>query len=166
MVLLPDGRILLQRGLLMTGVFGSVERNASVEVSSESWQWELSDRKGQYARLEDFKGKPIFLNFWATWCPPCNAELPYIVETIEESKADVVFLLVTSESPEKVEAFLTRKQLDIPVYFMHNYPGSELEAPALPTTFVIDADGRVIHRSKGMRKWSAEELNAMLNPSE
>ena len=163
MVLTQDGRILLQRGILMSGLFSNVEANAAVPVTEANWDWQLVDLEGETHALASFVGKPIFLNFWATWCPPCNAEMPYIVDMSDAMKEDVVFIIASSEEPEKVKAFLADKGWDIPVYIMPSYPTAELQYTSLPTTFVIDAAGTVVHRSEGMRKWTAESLEEMLN---
>ncbi|MEQ9188524.1 MAG: TlpA disulfide reductase family protein [Cryomorphaceae bacterium] len=163
--LTKDGRILLQRGMLMSGLFSSLEANAEVPIATDTWQWSVRDADGKRYLLSDFKGEPIFLNFWATWCPPCNAEMPYMLEMIEAMGDELVFILATAESAEVVDAFLEKKGWDAPVYFIDAQPVNELQYTSLPTTFVISADGTVIHRSQGMRKWTAEGLREMLGDS-
>lgn len=145
--LTKDGRILLQRGMLVSGMFSSLEANAEVPITADTWQWSVRDGDGQRRMLSDFKGEAIFLNFWATWCPPCNAEMPHILEMIEAMGDEVVFILATSERAEVVDAFLEKKGWDVPVYFIETQPVNELQYASLPTTYVINADGIVIHRS-------------------
>ncbi len=163
MMLTKDGRILFQRAILATGIFGSVSVNEDAPISEENWNWKLYDLEGEEHRLAEFRGKPIFLNFWATWCPPCNAEMPYVQEMIDESDGDVVFIVATSEEFEKVKSFLAEKEWDLPVYVLGSYPVAELQYRSLPTSVVIDANGRMVHRSEGMRKWSWDGLQEILN---
>ncbi|NQV51944.1 MAG: TlpA family protein disulfide reductase [Flavobacteriales bacterium] len=162
MVLTKDGRILLQRGILMSGLFSNVEANAAVPVTEANWNWKVVDLDGDEHALSSFAGKPIFLNFWATWCPPCNAEMPYIVDMADAMQENVVFIIASAEEPEKVKAFLADRGWDLPVYIIQSYPAAELQYTSLPTTFIIDATGTVVHRSEGMRKWTAESLSEML----
>jgi thiol-disulfide isomerase/thioredoxin len=158
-VISSDGRIFLQRIVLETGLFGSFDENSNEVISDDNWQLPLMDLNGQQMNLAAFKGKKIFLNFWATWCPPCNAEIPSIVSLMDACKSNetTAFILVTNESPERVKAFLEKKGLDLPVYFIRQAPSNELAYSSLPTTFVINEEGKLVHRSKGARKWNDDE---------
>lgn len=159
LMLTSDGRIFFQRMMLKTGLFGSLDKNANTKILEDDWNMQLINAEGEFLTLEDLKGKPVFLNFWATWCPPCNAEMPSIIELMDKKADDVNFAFVTSEPRNKVEAHLAAKGWDIPVYYLQNYAGSKLQATSLPTTFIINQDGYLIHTSGGMRDWSdAEDL--------
>ncbi len=115
----------------------------------------LVDQYGESHSLSDYRGKIVFLNFWATWCPPCKAELPYIQELYEEYQAmddpDVVFLGVTfpgygnEQDVEGVTEFLEENGYTFPVLMDTD---ASLMQPyyitAYPTTFMIDPDGNVL----------------------
>lgn len=162
MVISSDGRIFLQRIVLETGLFGSFDENSNEAIAESNWQLNLTDLNGDQMNLAAFKGKKVFLNFWATWCPPCNAEIPSIVALMEacEANENTAFVLVTNESPSRVRAFLEKKGLDLPVYFIREAPADELAYSSLPTTFVINEEGMLVHRSKGARKWNDDETLA------
>ena len=127
-----------------------------------SLQWETP--AGTSLRADSLKGKPLLINFWATWCPPCIEELPLINNFYLENKSkgwQVLALAV--DKPSAVKAFLTRMPLDFQVG-MAGLAGSELGRSlgnltgALPFTVVVGSDGAVAHRKLG--RVSLAELQA------
>lgn len=112
----------------------------------------LSNLNGEKVSLEDFKGKKILLNFWATWCPPCKEEMPDMETLYKENKEnDFVVLGVnmtnTESSEEKVAAFVEEYGLTFPILMDKNGKVSHAyELLSYPTTYFIDSDG--IIRSK------------------
>lgn len=123
--------------------------------------FELEDQYGNIHRLEDYRGKTIFLNFWATWCPPCKAEMPDIQKLYEKSATEgedaVIVLGVAAPnmgqegSEEEIAAFMEEKGYTYPVLMdtegeMFNSYG----IMSFPTTFMIDRDGNVFGYVSGM----------------
>jgi len=157
-----DGRIFFQQMILNTGLFGNIEQNENTPISEANWYWSLIDENGNKVQLADFKGQKIFINTWATWCPPCNAEMPYIIELMKLSP-NTTFLFVTNENPEKVIPHLHKKPWDIPVFYNIQQPVEELAYQSLPTTFIIDENGVLIHKSDGMKKWNNQNVVDLLN---
>lgn len=162
MMFTTDGRVMIQRIILKTGIFGDFNANESRQLSDASLQWQFEDENGQPAQLADFKGQMVFLNYWATWCPPCNAEMPSIIELMEKADGKVKFVFLTHEGRERVEKHLTRKEWNLPVYYYQFAPPEQIASPSLPTTFIIDRDGKMIYQSKGMRDWSDDEALELL----
>ncbi len=134
--------------------------------------FELVDQYGQTHKLSDYKGKVVFLNFWATWCPPCKAELPYIQQLYEEYAAldnpDVVILGVTfpgygnEQSEDGVKDFLQQNGYTFPVLMDED---ASLMMPyyisAYPTTYLIDAEGNIFgYVPGGMTKKMMEDVLA------
>jgi len=157
-----DGRIFLQQMILNTGLFGNIEKNENSPISDENWHWSLIDETGKKVQLADFKGQKLFINTWATWCPPCNAEMPYIIDLMVLAP-ETKFLFVTNENPEKVINHLDKKDWRIPVFYNLQQPVNELEYKSLPTTFIIDENGVLIHKSAGMKKWNNQNVIDLLN---
>ena len=121
----------------------------------------LTDQYGETHRLEDYKGKTIFLNFWATWCPPCKAEMPDIQEIYEtydtEGEDALVVLGVATPSmgqegtEEEIRTFLEENGYTYPV--LMDTEGELFGAYgvySLPTTFMIDREGNVFGYVSGM----------------
>jgi thiol-disulfide isomerase/thioredoxin len=112
----------------------------------------LADLKGNSFSLKQYAGKTIFLNFWATWCKPCIAEMP----TIEKAqnilnKEEVIFLMASSEATEEIDAF--RKAHDFNFNYCQIQNSEELGFQALPTTYIFNAEGDLIFSESGYRKW-------------
>lgn len=119
----------------------------SFSNSAKAPDFNLKDQYGVIHSLENYKGKVIFLNFWATWCPPCKKEMPdveSIYKEYGENKKDVVILGVNSEKENEVKKFLKDKGYTFPTVIDEN---SEVMKKyfiqAFPTSFVIDKEGNV-----------------------
>jgi thiol-disulfide isomerase/thioredoxin len=162
LMLTSDGRVLFQRIILNSGLFSSVEANKPQALTTQELNWSLIDLDGEAHALKEFEGKPIFINFWATWCPPCNAEMPGIIELMEQAQGKVNFVFVTRESPDLVKEHLESKGWDIPVFLYSGSPSESLSAEVLPTTVVINTKGEIIHKSNGMRKWNTSDALNLL----
>ena len=139
-------------------------------------EFELTDQYGHVHRLSDYRGKVVFLNFWATWCPPCRAEMPDIQNVYEETQAgwdDVVIIGVASpnqgseQDEAGIRAFLAENNYTYPVVM--DATGSLFQAysiSAIPTTFMIDRDGNIFGYVSGsmtedvMRNIIEQTLNA------
>ena len=123
------------------------------EEKIEAVEFTLYDQYGKEHKLSDYKGKTVFLNFWATWCPPCKEEMPYIEELYKEynkNRDDVIILGVASPnlgsegSKEDIEKFLNEEGYTFPVIFDEG--GSQIYQygiSSFPSTFIIDKDGYI-----------------------
>lgn len=126
------------------------------------YNWPLQSIDGNQLNLSQSKNKVIVLNVWATWCPPCIAEMPSLQELYDEFKEEVDFYFVTYEDPEPVRRFLEKREYTIPVYFPRARAPEELESASLPTTFLIDQNGAILIRKVGAAKWASEKVKAQI----
>lgn len=114
------------------------------------------DREGNEVKIKDLKGKPLMINLWASWCPPCKAEMPDLNEVYKEYGEEVQFMAINltdgmRETREKAEQFLEGKNFEFPVYFDQeegNNLGSTIYS--IPTTYFIDKDGNLVKQVNGM----------------
>ena len=120
----------------------------------------LVDLDGNSIDLKDLKGKTVFLNFWATWCKPCIAEMPDIDAAAKMLKdEDFVFLAASDESMEKIEKYVAG--VDYSFRFVRSKTSVfDMEIMALPTTMIINNKGEIVYNEVGARKWDSEaEIN-------
>ena len=105
----------------------------------------MLDMEGGEVKLSDFVGKPIILNFWASWCGPCKMEMPEIQKFYEEYGEEIHFLLVSvDESLDTAKAFIAENGYTFPVYFDASSLGAyTYGASSIPLTFFIDAEGNL-----------------------
>lgn len=112
----------------------------------------LSTLTGQSITMNEFEGKVVFINFWATWCGPCIHEMPSIekAQTLMKGK-EVVFLLASNEELDQITRFSKKHDYDFRYVQLNNM--EELKISALPTTFIFDADGILKFSETGSRMW-------------
>lgn len=153
----------VQRVLIMTGLLQPNLELATSDYKRADYSLTFEDRNGQKHWLTDFRGKTIFLNFWATWCPPCIAEMPDINNLYNEVGGDVVFLLISVDKEvDRVWAFEERKGFDYPLYHLSGGLPTAYRSGAVPTTFVIDPTGNLVLRREGMAKYNTQDFKDFL----
>ncbi len=112
----------------------------------------LNDLNDQPINMEQFKGKTIFINFWATWCKPCIQEMPSIKSAQELlSKKGIVFLLASNESPDQINEF--KKDHNYNFNYVRLVNMEELNLEVLPTTYIFNPKGELVFSEMGYRKW-------------
>jgi thiol-disulfide isomerase/thioredoxin len=128
----------------------------------------LESLRGGNVELKNvIKGKVVFLNFWATWCGPCKEEMPSMEALYKQFKdKDFVFLTVSVdyEGLNPVKAFIDKNQYTFPVLLDPKSDTLDLFAVTrIPTTFIIDKEGRMIGRAIGPKNWKSPEVESILN---
>lgn len=145
----------LNRVIMQVKNPGIISEEKQIELTDQDYRWILTGNDGIAFQFSDLKDRVIFLNFWATWCPPCVAELPEIQKAYEKHGDDVAFILVSNQEAGIVEAFMEKHGYDLPVY----YPGSAtpgcFESASIPTTFIISGEGRIVSKKKGAINWDS-----------
>ena len=112
----------------------------------------LTDLDDQSIDLNQFEGKTIFLNFWATWCKPCIFEMPSIKRVQDSlSKNGIVFLLASNESSDEIREF--EKNYNYNFNYTKVVNLEELGVQGLPTTYIISPEGKLVFSETGYRKW-------------
>jgi thiol-disulfide isomerase/thioredoxin len=116
----------------------------------------LTDLEGKALPLDSFKGKTIFLNYWATWCRPCLAEMPDLDKAAKIlGEENFVFLAASDEDLEKVKKFAAK--FDYSFQFVHSKTSVfDLDIMALPTTMIINSKGEIVYNEVGARDWASE----------
>lgn len=122
---------------------------------------QFSDLENNIFTIQDFKGKNLFINYWATWCNPCLAEMPYMVELYENYKdeEDIIFLYLSREKLEIIKNYIPKDESlqQLPIYKI--ITDDEFFATSgIPTTFIINSDGEVIVKDLGSAFWNDESV--------
>jgi peroxiredoxin len=153
---------------------GSGSRNldslmADMGVFKDHWNTdpltvELVSTAGRYVRLDDFRGKIVFLNFWTTWCPTCITEMPSM-EKLHRKLSGKNFAMVTvniKESASQVKKFFEKYKLTFTALLdITGEVSNDFGVGAIPTTFILDKRGRILGRVTGPREWDSRESVAM-----
>lgn len=129
---------------------------------------EMQDLEGKPISLEEAKGKIVLLNFWATWCGPCRAEVPDLIELQEKykDKLEIVALATEEDDASEVQQFVKKAGINYRVGMATDAIAAKFGGiPALPTSFVIDPQGRVVQKHVGLDDPTIYELEvrALLN---
>ena len=140
---------------------GTASSNKPEENKTPAIDFELKDQYGKTQKLSDYKGKVVFLNFWATWCPPCKMEMPDIQKIYEKyekqgEKSEVVVLSVAAPNTQDekdidgIKSFLEENGYTYPVLMDDGgYTFGAYRISSLPTTFMIDKEGNVFGYVQG-----------------
>lgn len=125
----------------------------------------FKDGNGKTLDLASLKGKVIFINFWATWCPPCIAEMPSINDLYSKFKDNekVVFLMVDVDGNyPKSDSFMKKHQYDLAVVSPAGEIPSVFMQGAVPTTVILDQEGKMVYRQEGAADYSSAEMTEMI----
>lgn len=129
----------------------------------QNYNWKLQDMNGQIVDFNSFKGKKVLVNFWATWCPPCIAEMPSMQALYNDYKDKAVFIFVTNDERAVIDKFIKKYGYTFPIYQAVSAAPSELETNALPTTYLIDENGKILIDKTGAADWNSETVRELLD---
>jgi thiol-disulfide isomerase/thioredoxin len=154
----------IQSVLLYTGILQPDTNESVIHGNQAEYNMPLLTLDGERTSLSEFEGKTIFMNFWATWCPPCIAEMPNIQRLYDDVKdhENIVFVMASlDENPQKAKDFVERKGFTFPVYKVLAKP-RVYDSSVVPTTYVISPDGNIVLEHRGMAKYDTESFKEFL----
>jgi len=138
-----------------------------IKGNKKAPDFSLNDLNGKEVEIKQFKGKIIFLNFWATWCGPCKEEMPGLEALRQQFKEKNFVLLTISvdyEGIKPVQEFINKHRYTFPVLLDPKCETLDLfEVKGIPTTFLIDKKGRMVGKAIGPRDWKSVEVVSLLN---
>lgn len=164
-ILLPFSRKHVMTGfnkVLMMRPSVIKEANQAV-LGPEDYEWVLVDLEGNPVPLSVFREKVVFLSIWATWCPPCRAEMPNIQRLYNDYGDRVAMILASNEEEQRLKDFLAEYDYDLPVYRMVRTPPAVFRTSSIPTTFLITAEGRIVVQKTGAARWDGKYFRDYLD---
>lgn len=127
----------------------------SNQKNIKDYNWNLySPIQGEF-NLKAAKGKVVFINTWATWCPPCLAEMPSIQELYSKYNKEVVFLIIAQDEPNRVNAYMQENRFNFPVFYQKSKSPEMLSSNKIPTTFILDKKGNILVDKTGAANWNS-----------
>ncbi len=142
-----------------------VNEEIIAQLSDTDFSWQLIDTENNTVLLSDFKGKVIYINFWATWCGPCIGEMPEIQTFYDKFKdnENVAFIVASTEDLDVIQKFIADKGYTFPVYSIKSQVPTVMEYNTIPTSFLINKDGGIVLHHTGVAKWGGEKMERTVN---
>lgn len=153
-------QLFLQKGLAMISP-SIIDKEDRITVTDYDWQ--LVDENGEYYNFNEAKGKVVLINFWATWCPPCIAEMPSMEKLYQSYKDDMVFLFVSNEKQEVVSKFKAKNDYEFLVHASLTANPEAFNASSIPRTFVLDQQGHIVIDKTGAADWNGKAVREVLD---
>ena len=168
-MIIPQSR--MEIGGFINGLKAKVMQPSVIEsaeltrLSEADYEWQLKDVNDKIVNFSDAKGKVIFVNFWATWCPPCVGEMPEIQDLYAQFKdnPNVAFYMVSNETSAKIKQFVTDREFTFPVYAQASAAPAIMPYQSIPTTFIIAKDGSIVVHEVGAAHWGSEKTISIIN---
>lgn len=158
----PAAKALLIRALMTVGLFQPdvtlVNKSASPKRLPVIT---FVDREGDTLRLADLQGKVVFINFWATWCPPCLAEMPGIKQLYDHFKSNPKVVFITVDVDQQLArsgVFLRDHNWNLPLYMTTGSLPSMLSSSSIPFTAIFDRYGNLVYRHEGTADYSSDKM--------
>ena len=131
----------------------------------QTTNWQLKNiENNETVNFNDFNDKVVFINFWATWCPPCRAEMPMIQDLYNTYKNKVEFVMLTNEDWDKVNTYFSKNNYDLPVYNSINTPPENFtKTTSIPASYLIDKNGKIRVSKVGSAKWNSKKMTDFID---
>lgn len=155
----------LQSLVLSTGLIKPKVLLENKENEAFDFAGQFVDIYGDRVGLSQFRGKTIFINLWATWCPPCRAEMPHISDLYDKvnGEKDLVFLMIALDDDfNKSKKLAEEKEYSFPIVHAAYGLNPSLQSQAIPTTLVVSPEGEIVFYQEGMSNFNNQEFQDFL----
>ncbi|SFA89012.1 MULTISPECIES: peroxiredoxin [unclassified Bacillus (in: firmicutes)] len=135
-----------------------VNNSTGIAIGSKAPDFEVKTLTGETVKLSDYKGKKVMLNFWATWCPPCKAEMPDMQKHYEQGHKDYEILAINIDPQLDVQGFVDEMGLTFPILLDEDDSiNTKYKVISIPTTYFIDKKGIIREKFTGAMPLEAME---------
>lgn len=163
-MIFPASRKLVSSTLIKLTIFdhGSISQPENPEQLSVTDKNFVVFNKDETIPFQTFDGEVVVINYWATWCPPCIAEMPNFQRIYNEYGDRVVFLFLTTDTKVQTDKFLIKNDYNLPVFNYDKLP-TPLNHNSIPTSFVLNRNSEIVFSHTGAFKWDSESFRAFLD---
>lgn len=162
-MLFPTSRKIVSATIIRYSMFQPRQTEDVIYLKDNDFNWYLTDMNGERHTFSEFKGQPVFLNLWATWCPPCLAEMPSIQRLYEEYGDKMVFVLASNEEADILKKFVESKGYTFPIYNLSGRLPDVLSSRSIPASFLISPEGKLLMKKQGAAKWDGNKVKQLLD---
>ncbi len=167
LLIIPTSRLFIQTNLqkLLTKIVPISEIAKEKQQHISNYDIFLKGINTPDIYLTDTKGKVVFINFWATWCPPCIAEMPDLQELHHKyaSNENIIFGFVSSEKQLAIQKFLQKNNYKLPTYQQTSTMPAELSHQSIPSTYIINKSGKIVLHKTGVANWNGNSVTQLID---
>ncbi|MBB1286397.1 TlpA family protein disulfide reductase [Flavisolibacter sp. BT320] len=163
----PSAKAWLLQQLLAVGLFKAEIKKEAPAINTPAFSFR--NERGEVVSTSDLEGRVVFINFWATWCPPCRAEMPALQELYKQFASDnrIVFLFLSEdEDLEKAKTYWQKNRFTMPLLSVSGNVPVEIYSGTLPTTVVLNKEGKIVFKQEGIARYNTtafyEQLRSLL----
>ncbi|HCR76648.1 MAG TPA: TlpA family protein disulfide reductase [Chryseobacterium sp.] len=153
----PDAKAWVMRQMISTGLFNSKIEEKTEESSLLPPNFSVKNENGEITETSQLRGKVVFINFWASWCPPCRAEFPSVQKFYDAYKTNQNLVFLTVNLDDEIilgKKYLQKEKFSIPFLVPDSSIPKELYRGSLPTTVILDKTGKIRMHHSGMADYS------------
>lgn len=155
------------RAIMHTGVMNASHEETKPAVAKKfNYNFSIRDLNGEIIRVDEYKGKTVFLNLWATWCGPCRLEMPSIEKLYQQvNNEKIVFIMLSVDRPQdhhKVKSYISEQEYTFPVFTPADFLPHQLQVKSIPATFIVGPDGRIVSTEMGATNFDTPEFREFL----
>lgn len=163
LLIVPQTRMPIQVFIQRMIAFSPSTLSEEKRLVLEDYSWSLKEVQEATVNLSASKNKVVLINLWATWCPPCVAEMPSLQKLYNDYGDRVDFYFVSNEKEQTITRFLDKHNYNFPVYQPLAEAPLVLQSNSLPTTFLIDQEGTVLIKKTGVADWNSKKMRILLD---
>ena len=164
LLIIPKTRQQIQIGsqTVIAKLSPSIEKADDAKLVS-GYNWKLKDLEGNTYNFNEAKGKVTLVNFWATWCPPCIAEMPSIQALNNDYGDKIEFVLVSNEAQDVITSFLKKKNYKFKTYRPLTEAPTTFNVKSIPRTFLLNKEGQIIIDESGAANWNSKKVRETID---